>query len=84
MRWRVPPSPGRRGSGAAPSARERGLELLGSPAAKSWTLKVLGGLGCAPLASWAAEATRKPDASRRGPGSKPLAKLTTTARTTSL
>jgi len=35
MRWGVPPSPGRRGSGAAPSARERGLELLGSAAAKS-------------------------------------------------
>lgn len=63
MRWGVPPSPGRRGSGAAPSARERGLELLGSPAAKSWTLKVLGGLGCAPLASWAADAP--PEAERQ-------------------
>jgi len=29
MRSGVPPSPGRRGSGAAPSPRERGLELLG-------------------------------------------------------
>ena len=84
MRWGVPPSPGRRGSGAAPSARERGLELLGSPAAKNWTPKVLGGLGCAPLASWAADAPPKLNASRRGPGSNPLAKLKTTARITSL
>jgi len=67
-----------------PAHRKEALSFSGSPAAKCWTLRVLGGLGCAPLASWAAEATRKPDASRRGPGSKPLAKLTTTARTTSL